>query len=163
MNSREAIKNNMDIADMVCGAYMGDLTDEEMMKRPHPGCNHINWQIGHLVASDNQMTNGCFPGALAELPEGFTEKYSKETAKNDDPAAFCTKDELMGLLKSQREAIHAKLEQLSDQDLDQPSPESMQGYAPTVGAALNMIGSHWLMHAGQWVVLRRELGREIVI
>lgn len=163
MNSREAIKNTIDTADMVCGAYLGDLTDEEMMKRPHPGCNHINWQVGHLVAADNEMANGCFPGVIAALPEGFTDKYSKESAKSDDPSAFCKKEELMALLKSQRDSLHAKLGELSDEDLDQPSPESMQAYAPTVGAALNMIGNHWLMHAGQWVVLRRELGREIMI
>ncbi len=163
MNSRDAIKNTINTADMVCGAYLGDLSDEEMMKRPHPGCNHVNWQIGHLVVADNEMANGCFPGTLAVLPEGFADKYSKESVGNDDPSAFCSKDELMGLLKIQREAIFAKLEQLNDDDLDQPAPEKMQGYAPTVGAAMNMIGSHWLMHAGQWVVLRRELGRDIVI
>jgi hypothetical protein len=163
MNSRQTIKNTIDTADMVCGSYLGDLTDEEMMKRPHAGCNHINWQVGHLIAADNMMANGCFPDTVPALPEGFSEKYGKETASNDDAAAFCNKDELMGLLKAQREAIFAKLEVLNDEDLDAPAPESMQGYAPTAGAALNMIGSHWLMHAGQWVVLRRELGREIVI
>ena len=148
---------------MVCGAYLGDLTDEEMMKRPHPGCNHINWQVGHLVSSDNEMANGCFPGTLAPLPDGFADKYSKEAAANNDPSAFCNKDELMSLLKTQRDALFAKLAQLGDEDMDQPAPEHMQSYAPTIGAALNMIGGHWMMHAGQWVVLRRELGREIVI
>lgn len=163
MNSCETIKNTIDTADMVCGAYLGDLTDDELMKRPHPGCNHVNWQVGHLIVADNEMTNGCFPGTLPALPDGFEEKYSKETAGNDDSSSFSNKEELMGLLQSQRQAIFAKLEQLNDGDLDQPAPDKMQGYAPTVGAALNMIGSHWLMHAGQWVVLRRELGRDIVI
>jgi hypothetical protein len=32
-----------------------------------------------------------------------------------------------------------------------------------MGALCNMMGSHWMMHAGQWVVVRRELGREIMI
>lgn len=163
MNSREAIQNTIKTADMVCGAYLGDLTDEEMMKRPHGECNHINWQVGHLIASDNQMANGCVPGMLADLPEGFVEKYNKETTSNDDASAFCTKAELMELYQSQREAIMAKLNELSDEDLDKPAPEEMQGYAPTVGAAMNMLGSHWMMHAGQWVIVRRELGRDIVI
>lgn len=163
MNSREAIKNTIATADMVCGAYLEDLTDEEMMQRPHAKCNHLKWQVGHLIASDNDMTNGCIPGMVPALPEGFKEKYSKETIGNDDSAAFHSKSELMGLFKKQREAINAKLDELSDDDLDKPAPESMQAYAPTVGAALNMVGSHWLMHAGQWVVVRRNLGRDIVI
>lgn len=163
MNAKEAIKNNIRTADMVCGAYLEDLTDDEAMKRPHTGCNHINWQIGHLIQSDHQMMNGCFPDALPALPDGFAEKYSKETAGNDDPAAFHPKSELMELYKKQRESIMAKVETLTDEELGQPAPESMQAYAPNVMAAMNMLGSHWMMHAGQWVIVRRELGRDIVI
>ena len=163
MNSLQAIKNSIQTADMVCGAYLEDLTDEEMMKRPHPKCNHINWQVGHLIASDNMMANGCLPGTLPDLPEGFADKYSKETIGNDDQSAFHTKSELMDVYKKQRELVLAKLDSMSEADLDQPAPESMQAYAPTVGAALNMLGGHWMMHAGQWVVVRRELGRDIVI
>lgn len=163
MNAREAIKNTIQTADMVCNAYLEDLADEEMMQRPHPESNHINWQVGHLIASDNMMFNGCFEGGLDPLPEGFAEMYTKETAGNDDASAFWNKQQLMDLAKKQREAVVAAMEKMSDEDLDRPAPESMQGYAPTAGAALNMIGSHWMMHAGQWVVVRRNLGREIVI
>ena len=163
MNSLDAIKNSIATADMVCGAYLEDLTDEDMMRRPHPKCNHINWQVGHLIASDNMMANGCIPGTLEELPAGFADKYTKETTTSDDQAAFHSKAELMDIYKKQRAAITAKLGELNEADLDKPAPESMQAYAPTVGAALNMLGGHWMMHAGQWVIVRRELGRDIVI
>lgn len=69
----------------------------------------------------------------------------------------------MSLAQTQRAAILAKLDELEDSDLAKAAPESMQSYAPTVGAALNMLGGHWMMHAGQWVIVRRNLGREIVI
>jgi hypothetical protein len=29
-----------------------------------------------------------------------------------------------------------------------------------VGALFSVEGSHWLMHAGQWAVIRRQLGRK---
>jgi len=163
MNSCDAIKNSIQTADMVCGAYLGDLNDEELMQRPHPECNHINWQVGHLIASDFGMINGCIPGLVPELPEGFAERYTKETTSNNDSAAFCSKDELMSISTAQRAAVVAKLDDLTEADLDKLAPESMREYAPTVGAALNMLGGHWMMHAGQWVVVRRNLGREIVI
>ena len=163
MNSRDAIKNSIQTADMVCGAYLEDLNDENLMQRPHPDCNHVNWQIGHLISSDFNMANGCIPGLLPELPAGFAEKYTKETTGNDDPAAFCGKEELMSINQAQRAAVLAKLDELSESDLAQPAPEEMRSYAPTVGAALNMLGGHWMMHAGQWVIVRRNLGREIVI
>lgn len=163
MNANDAIKNNIDTADMVCGAYLEDLTNDEAMKRPHADCNHINWQIGHLIASDNMMCNGCVPDSLPALPEGFAEKYSKETAASDNADDFVPKSEMMELYRAQRKAIKDVVDGLSADQLAAASPESFQSYAPTVGAVFNMIGSHWLMHAGQWVIVRRELGREIVI
>lgn len=163
MNANEAIKINLDCADMICGAYLGDLTDEEAMRRPHEGCNHINWQLGHLIASDNMMCNGCFADSLPALPDGFAEKYSKETIGNDNAADFVPKTELMEIYQNQRKAISELLMGLSDEQLQGASPESFQSYAPTVASVFSMLGSHWLMHSGQWVVVRRELGREIVI
>jgi hypothetical protein len=55
------------------------------------------------------------------------------------------------------------LDGLTEAQFDEPGPEEMQAYAPNMGALCNMMGSHWMMHAGQWVVVRRELGREIMI
>ena len=45
MDSREAIKLSIGTADFVAMGYLADLTDQDLMLRPHPGCNHINWQI----------------------------------------------------------------------------------------------------------------------
>lgn len=163
MNANEAIKMNIDCADMVCGAYLGDLTNEEAMKRPHAGCNHVNWQLGHLIAADHMMCTGCIPDSLPALPDGFADKYSKETASSDNASDFVPKDKLMSMLQTQRSAIKEVLAGLSEEQLQAAAPEAMQKYALTVAAAFSMIGSHWLMHAGQWVVVRRELGREIVI
>jgi len=87
MDSREAIKISIDMAAMVCGAYLGDLSNEEMMKRP-PGCNHINWQVGHLIASEHNMVEGVAPGNMPSLPDGFKEKYTKETTGSDNPSDF---------------------------------------------------------------------------
>ena len=160
MNAREALKASMDTGNMVSMAYLDDLTDEDFMRRPHVGCNHINWQVGHLVASENQMVNGIIPGSMPDLPEGFADRYTKETATSDDAAAFATKEGLLRAYNEQRAAAVVALDGLTDEQLDSASPEEMQGYASTFGAVFNLLGGHWLMHAGQWVIVRRELGRE---
>lgn len=159
MNSQEAIKLGLDMADMISMAYLEDLSDEDLMKRPAEGCNHINWQVGHLIASENQILNGVLPGSMPALPDGFAERYTKETAASDDAAQFCSKEQLLAAHKTQRAATLAALAKASAEELDTPGPEEMKAYAPTVGAALSMQGSHWLMHAGQWAVVRRQLGR----
>ena len=163
MNARDVIRTSIETADMISKTYLEDLTDEEMMHRPHEKCNHIKWQLGHLIAADNTMVNGCCPGAMPELPAGFAEQYAKETCTSDDAGDFHSKAELMELWGSQREAAFAQLAQLSDEDLNTESPEEMQSYAPNFSAVFGMLGLHWTMHSGQWAVIRRQLGREPVI
>ena len=159
MDAKTAIKMSIDTGNMISTAYLSDLTDEEMMHRPHSGCNHIKWQMGHLIASEHQMIDGVAPGSMPALPEGFADKYGKETAGSDDATAFDSKEELMRLYEEQRAGTLAALEAIDAEGLSAASPESMQAYAPTVGSAFSMQGGHWLMHAGQWAVIRRQLGR----
>ena len=45
----------------------------------------------------------------------------------------------------------------------QQSPESMREFAPTVGVAFNLIGIHEMMHAAQFVAMRRKLGKPVLI
>jgi len=160
MDTKTAIKTALDLADMISKSYLGDLSDEEMMHRPAPGCNHIKWQVGHLIASENMMINNCVPGALPDLPAGFSDKYNKETAGSDDASAFDSKEDLLKLYEQQRAATLTALEQIPLEDLNKESPEPMRAYAPNFGAAFIMQDSHWMMHAGQWAVIRRQLGRE---
>lgn len=159
MDARSAIRCGIQTSDFICQGYLGDLTDADLMQRSVPGINHIAWQLGHLIQSDYQMVEETCPGSLPPLPAGFKEQHSKDKATSDNPRDFLTKAEYLKLAADQRVAILAALDKRSDADLDQPSPESMHGYAPTVGSVFVMVGSHWMMHSGQWAVLRRKLGR----
>jgi hypothetical protein len=159
MDSRQAIQLGIDSGNMVTMAYLDDLTDEQMLHRPHAECNHIKWQLGHLISSENQIIGGVAPGSMPALPEGFADKYSKETAKSDDASAFDSKEILLSVYQQQRQGTLAALENQSDENLDKSSPEEMQAFAPTVASAFNLIGGHLLMHAGQWAVIRRQLGK----
>lgn len=159
MNARDAIKLSIDSAKFISLEYLADLSDEDMLQRSHPECNHIKWQMGHLISSENQMINGVCPGSMPDLPDGFAERYTKETASSDDPGAFDSKADLRQLLEQQREATLMALAGQSDEDLSKPAPEAMQAYAPTVADVFSLQGGHWMMHAGQWAVIRRQLGR----
>lgn len=157
MNARDAIKIAIDSGTMVTSMYLDDLTDADLLVRPCPGCNHINWQIGHLIVSENQMLGMANPEAVKPLPAGFKEKYSRENAGSDDPKQFCTKAELMQVYQEQRAATLAALEKATDEQL---AKETGVEWATTNAALYSMQGSHWLMHAGQWAVVRRMLGRK---
>ncbi|HUY92136.1 MAG TPA: DinB family protein [Pirellulales bacterium] len=160
MNAREAIRAAIEMANFIASGYLEDLSDSDLLVRPVPGANHIAWQLGHLICSTQRMFDAAFPGTLAPLPTGFLEKYTKETAASDDPAAFRKKDEYLKIMGAQREAALAKLAGLSDADLDQPAPEEYKDYLKNLGDLFGIQGSHLLMHAGQWAVIRRKLGRK---
>jgi hypothetical protein len=159
MNTKEALKGGIDMAFYLANSYIEDLSDADLLVRPIPGTNHIAWQLGHAIQAEHEMLQGASPGAMPKLPAGFKEKHSKETAASDNPKDFLTKAEYLKLAGEQRAGTYAILEKLSDADLDKPSPEAMRSYCPTVGSIFSMQGTHWLMHAGQWPIIRRKLGK----
>ena len=163
MNAKDAIHGNMDLCLIVLKSYCGDLTDAELMTRPGPGCNHLAWQLGHLISSEVGLLNQVCPGAAPELPAGFAEQHNKEAIGSDDSTKFCTKQQYLDLLDSVRTASKSALDKLSDADLDKPSPETMRSFCPTVGSMFNLIATHPMMHAGQFVPVRRTLGKPIVM
>lgn len=163
MNTFDAIKQTYGFGQMVLNGYLGDLSDADLMVRPADGCNHIAWQLGHLICSESNLLEMVVPGAAASLPEGFESNHSKENAGSDDAALFLTKAEYMELFQKTQAATFAALEGLSDSDLDQPGPESMKDFCPTVGSLFILIATHVMMHVGQIVPLRRKLDKPIVM
>ena len=96
------------------------------------------------------------------LPEGFAAGYTRETAASDDPAGFAKKAEYLALEDQMKAATLAAIAATPLATLDAPGPERMRAFAPTVGAALAAAGYHWMMHAGQFVIVRRKLGKPVM-
>jgi uncharacterized damage-inducible protein DinB len=158
MTAKDVIRQVVEFCHMVTRGYIEDLADRDLFLRVVPKANHIAWQLGHLLAADCEMLAqiGHKPPAL---PAGFAEAHTKETAASDDPGRFFKKSEYLGLMEKTQAATLAAIDATPEQDLDQPAPEAMRGYAPTKAAVLTLLGTHWLMHAGQFVPIRRKLGK----
>ena len=163
MNANEAIRTTMSLSSMVLTSYVNDLTDAELMHRPAPDCNHLAWQLGHLISSECGLLNSIVPGAAPELPVGFEKNHSKENKESNDPKLFCTKAEYLSLQEKVRAATEKALAQQSAEDFDKPSPESWRQMFPRAGDIWCLIATHGLMHAGQFVPVRRALGKPVVI
>lgn len=160
MSIATQIKHELNLPTFVVQGYLGDLSDEDLLRRPVPNANHIAWQLGHLIVSEHNLNNMVCPDSMPALPEGFAEKHAKETATSDDAGGFCTKHEYVNAMEEQRAGTLALLDKLSDEELEKPAPENIQKFGATVGAVIAGQSAHWMMHAGQWVVVRRQLGKE---
>ncbi len=160
MNTKDALRRSVQSGDMIVNMYLGDLSDADILVRPVPGANHIAWQLGHLITAEHMLMDPIAPGGMPKLPAGFAEKHGKETATSDNAKDFLTKAEYLKLAQEQRAATLAALEKVSDADLDKPGPEPFRQFCPTVADMFILQGSHWLMHAGQWAIVRRKLGHK---
>jgi hypothetical protein len=162
MDFKDGIRKSMEMADFMVEKYVTDLTPEELLTRPAPAANHVAWQLGHLIAAERMLVEGAVPGSMPPLPAGFAERHTKDTAKSDKPGDFLTKDEYLQLAKEVRAATLKVLDSVPMADLDGPVRGKVPPFVQTVGDCLGTVGSHWMMHSGQWVVLRRKLGRDVM-
>ena len=160
MDSRQALKSGINGANHLIDTYLGDLSDADLLVRAIPGTNHIAWQLGHLIQAEHFMVEKVCPGSMPKLPEGFKQQHTTETAGSDDPKAFLTKDQYLALFKEQRAGTLAALAKMSDADLDKPVPPPLDKMWKRAGDVFAMQGTHWVMHAGQWAIIRRKLGHK---
>jgi hypothetical protein len=152
----------MNISDFLVYRYLEDITPEELVARPVAGANNIAWQLGHLISAERNLVEAAAPGSMPGLPPGFVERHKKEKASSDDPDDYLSKDEYLRLAKDVRAATLRVLDKLTDADLDKPATGRVPPFCKTAGDCFALIGPHWSSHAGQWVVLRRKLGRPVM-
>jgi hypothetical protein len=161
MNGCKLVEQSLSFTQKTINGLLGDLSDADLLVRPVEGANHIAWQIGHLIVSE-QRIGGHLPGAtLPELPAGFAEKHANNPSAQNAPGGFATKDQYLELFNKTRAATLAALARLSDADLDKPVKGP--GGISTLGGLLDLIGNHSMMHGGQFSVVRRKLGKPVLI
>ena len=162
MDAMDTIRIGLETSDMIAMAYLDDLSDREMLMRPVDSSNHVTWQLGHLILSEHRMISMCKVHPMPELPDGFPDRYDKSRSWHNLAKEFDSKAFLLSAYRVQRQGTLEALSKCTSELLDQPTDESIRSYAPTVGSAFVMQNTHWMMHAGQWAVLRRKLGKKIL-
>ena len=162
MNGREAIRTALQSTQHLVNWFLEDLSDADLLVRPAPGANHIAWQLGHLISAEKGIVSGQLPGSsYPEFPAGFDEQHNKDATAKD--AGFLSKAQYLDLYSKVRAATRAALSKVSDADLDKPSTGRMAAMFPKLGSVLTLAANHPLMHLGQFAVVRRKLGKPVVI
>jgi hypothetical protein len=152
----DVLERNLEMVKMT----LSDFSDADMLARPVPTANHAAWQLGHLIGAETRFISAG-GGTAPALPPGFEEKFTKETAKTDDPAFFPKKAELLDQFAKVRSAMVKWVRSLKESDLARATPEKIQRFAPTVGHIAAMTPAHVAMHMGQFQVIRRKLGKPV--
>lgn len=163
MNTHEVMLSNLHSSRYVMSRYLEDLTDADLLVRPHPDAHHIAWQLGHLILSECHMVRAVRPQCAFDLPAACVAKHDKAAAGRSQLSDFYTKDAYLAFMEQVREATFTALKQLSQDELSYPGPEAMRSYAPKIGSVFLAIANHEMMHSGQIAVVRRVLGKPVVI
>ena len=161
MSMKDILRQGFARSQMVTSMVLGDLEDPDLLVRPVEGANHIAWQMGHVISSCRYFGETIKPGSMPDLPEGFAEKYTKDTSGNDNADAFETKEEYLRLIDEQRQAMLSLLDQLSDEELEADADESLKSICQTVGDMFGLAADHEMMHSGQYSTVRRKLGKPV--
>lgn len=161
MNALELVKASLRSTHHLATWFVSDLSDADLLVRPASDANHIAWQLGHLISAESSLVKTYVPGAVkVELPAGFDEQHKGPTAKSD--SGFLKKADYVNLFGIVREATLATVDRLKEADLDKSVEGKMAKIAPNVGAMLNLVNNHTMMHAGQFSVVRRKLGKPVL-
>jgi hypothetical protein len=153
------LAESMEMPDWVVRRYLDDLADEDLAYCPIPEVNPIAWQLGHLILSERQQLYLIAGGERIGLPEGFEKLHARPEPGQRPIGPFLSKEDYLRLMGAQRGMTLQTLRRLTDQQLLAPPPESLHYFGPTVASVIAGQAAHWLMHAGQWAIIRRFLGR----
>jgi hypothetical protein len=162
MNFFDMVQELLGTSRFVMSTYLSDMSDADILVRPVEGAHHAAWQLGHLIVSERWMIEGVSPHSCPALPDGFEVGHAKE-AESREGALFRPIKEYQDLMMAQRRATIEVAKGLSESQLMEPAPEGMRSYAPFVRSVFLSIGGHELMHAGQIAVIRRALGKTVLI
>jgi hypothetical protein len=161
MTAKDCCKYLLEENRKLVGMYLSDLSDADLAVRPAPGANPIGWQLGHMIVGEVMFFQKGMPGVKSpEIPAGFAEKHGTDAAKAEPPKGFLKKDEYLVLFDKVRAATIAALDKMTDADLDKDS--GLGDFCPTIGKTFLMCADHDMMHAGQFTVARRKLGKPVL-
>ena len=98
-----------------------------------------------------------------DLPAGWAAQYSKEASHKDPASGYLTKAQYLDLYTNARANSLKNLDSYPEANLDKRTEGSMAEFAPTLGAMFALVANHPMMHLGQFAVVRRKLGKPIVM
>ena len=142
---------------MLLNRYTADLTPQEYLHRPTPKANCVAWTIGHLILSDRGVLKRLNVADLPALPDGFEKRFSRDEGC---PQAneFGDVSLLLPLFNQHRQRLIDTIKRTTPQELNAPLEKPHPMFANAGEMALFM-AAHAAMHAGQFTIIRRSLGR----
>jgi hypothetical protein len=153
----DVVAQSLTQSAMLLNRYTADLTPQEYLHRPAPKANCVAWTIGHLILSDRGVLKRLGHADLPALPDGFEKRFSRDEGCTQ-ATEFGDTSILLPLFNQHRQRLIDAVKRASAEQLNAPleKPHPMFG---NVGEMALFMSAHAAMHAGQFTIVRRSLGR----
>lgn len=134
-----------------------DLTVEQSVSIPEGANNHILWELGHIVNSEDYIVNwGC--AGLDRLSEDWDKKFGYHSKALPDAAEYPSIKEIQDALEKGTENTLSYVRGISSSELSSP-PKNFPGSG---SSSVLSLFAHFLLHeayhVGKISLLRKMLG-----
>jgi len=137
------------------------VTDEDSLTRPQPAGNSINWVVGHILFSRNQILEPLGEEAVVEKSEFSAYARDSEPGQHDDMIPL---SRLIDDLTRSQNILETALGRLTEEELNSPVSNDNNGDSKVLLVdQLLFLQFHEAYHVGQTGLLRRMTGRDCAI
>lgn len=154
----DVLREQMRVIHRVLRLNAEGITQEESLVQPQPGGNCFNWNVGHLVGTNEAILK--LLGEPPVLGEGALNRYGRGSEPLRDPAEAMPLDKLLAAWDEGCARIDQGLAKLNSERLSEPAPMSpRKNPDETIGTLLSILMFHQAGHTGQTSLLRRMAGK----
>ena len=152
----ETLATQFGMNQFIVRTNLDGITHAESLVRAVPDGNHINWLLGHVVATRCALLPSLHqqPPMAKDQMRAY-DRGSSAVADED----YLPLDELLRLFDATQKQILAGVAALSEEEINAPAPFSPGGGSETLGSLLAKSTVHEGYHLGQTGILRRVVGK----
>ena len=151
---RSGLKGSRGAAEALLANFQ---TPQQWTHQVHDKANHALWFAGHIGVVDDFMISLVAP-EKASPKAGYPEKFGMGSKPTGDPSVYPDVEEVLAYMRERREVFLAILDEMSEEDLDTPTPDGAPEILPTFGSVFQLSAWHEGFHLGQVSVAARALG-----
>ena len=158
MSPKEIIKNQLATGDALLEMFLKDFSDDDCLRQLPEGGQNVTWIHGHLACSDDWILSK-LTGSSYQISEAIHGKYKGGSTVSAAASENLGRAEVEALFKEQRGRTMAAIEAADESKWNDPAPEGIPPFFPTVGSVWGMLATHLYWHFGQVTAIRRMLGK----
>lgn len=152
----ETLNTQFRMNQYIAGRNLDGVTHEESLIRAVETGNHLNWLVGHIVATRCALLPALHQESIWN--EEQMSIYRRGSSGAVD-AGYLPFDEVVRAFHTTQERILEGIASLSEEELAAPAPFSPGGGPETLGSLLTKSTVHEGYHLGQTGILRRVIGK----